>query len=74
MTSLYEYFYNKEYQERLGRALYPWAFPPEDTLSGADGHPQASDWTGSLTFTPGGTAIIRGEKPESTYSGLKDPK
>lgn len=31
----------------------------------SSGHPQALDWTGELTWTKGGTAIIRGEKPEN---------
>lgn len=36
--------------------------------------PEITDlnWRGDVTWTTGGTAIIRGEKPESTYSGLKD--
>ncbi len=36
--------------------------------------PETTDlnWTGELTWTDGGTAIIDGEKPESTDLGLKD--
>ena len=43
---------------------------PPEALSG---HPQALNWSGELTWTAGGTAIIDGEKGESTYSGLKEP-
>lgn len=57
--------------------------PPVYPLSGASEAVRGSDWTiitgnnradwtGDVTWTPGGTAIIRGKKVESTYHGLKD--
>ncbi len=46
--------------------------PPIYPLLAPERAVRASDWTGELTWTTGGTAIIRGEKPESTHQGLKD--
>lgn len=42
---------------------------PLEALSGSV---RASDWSGKLTWTEGGTAIIDGTKPESTYPKVKD--